>query len=51
MIVGSSEDSTATIPRLLQQPHDLRVAALRRHHDQAAIMEPIPFGIGARVQQ
>ena len=28
MIVGSSEDSTAAIPRLLQQPHDLRVAAL-----------------------
>ena len=51
MTVGSRQDATATIPRLLQQPRDLRVTPLARHDDQTAIVQSVPFRIGAGVEQ
>ena len=51
MTVGSGQDTAAAIPRLFQEPRDLGMTSIARHGDQAAVMQPVPFGIGARVEQ
>ena len=51
MTIGSCQDAAAAIPRLLQEPRDLSMTPIVRHGDQAAVMESVPFGIGASVEQ
>ena len=51
-MVGRLRDgSAATIPRALEKSHDSPVAPFPCHLDQAAVMQSVPFGIGARVEQ
>ena len=51
MSAGSRRNATATILRLLQEPRNLRMTAVTRHGDQAAVVQSVPFRIGAGVEQ
>src|SRR5687768_14601944 len=51
MTVGSRQHATAAIPRLFQELCDPGMSPIARHGDQAAVMQSVPFGIGAGVEQ
>jgi hypothetical protein len=51
MSAGSSQYAASAITHLFQEPRDVSMTALTCHHYQAAIVQPVPFGIGAGVEQ
>jgi hypothetical protein len=51
MSAGSGQDTTATIPLFFEESRDLGMTPFARHIDQAAIMQSVPFRIGACVEQ
>jgi hypothetical protein len=51
MTVGTGRHTAAAIARFFEEPCDLCMPPIERHDDQAAIMQSVPFGVGARVEQ
>ena len=51
MIGGLRRDPSAALSFLFEHLRDLFVAALPRHLDQVAIVQPVPLGIRARIEQ
>ena len=51
MIGGLRHDSSAALSFLFEHPRDLFVAAFSRHLDQVAIVQSVPLGIRARIEQ
>jgi hypothetical protein len=51
MALGPGQDAAPPVPRLFQEPRDLGMTPFPGHDDQAAVVQSVPFRIGARLQQ